>query len=214
MWLVSQVSRIGQTVHSFGQELQEMLKEPDQLKETAKLKIPAAAMPKVLDISSSISNFSAPPPTTDYKFDMNLHVELAKELLQIDEKLARIRFEMVPKVMQDSDFWKNYFYRVFLIIQEHNLQLTSLPNDTLITNLNKELGNEQPKNLSESLHNEPENSKERLMNEPENVREALSKEPENENFMLGNEPENAEMADDIEFGSDWEREMEKELNEQ
>lgn len=38
-----------------------------------------------------------------------------------DQQLEKMRFELVPKIITEENFWKNYFYRVSLICQASDL---------------------------------------------------------------------------------------------
>ena len=38
-------------------------------------------------------------------------------VLEHDENLIEMRFQLVPKVTKEVDFWRNYFYRISLIKQ-------------------------------------------------------------------------------------------------
>ncbi|XP_072272844.1 synapse-associated protein 1 [Pyxicephalus adspersus] len=49
---------------------------------------------------------------------------VALVMLQEDELLNRMRFDLVPKLVKEEVFWRNYFYRVSLIKQ--SAQLTAL----------------------------------------------------------------------------------------
>ncbi|XP_044945271.1 synapse-associated protein 1 isoform X3 [Mustela lutreola] len=49
---------------------------------------------------------------------------VALVMLQEDELLSRMRFALVPKLVKEEVFWRNYFYRVSLIKQ--SAQLTAL----------------------------------------------------------------------------------------
>jgi len=42
--------------------------------------------------------------------------------LKEDPKLSEMRYELVPKVVKEDEFWKNYFYRVNLIKQSFDLK--------------------------------------------------------------------------------------------
>lgn len=42
-------------------------------------------------------------------------------LLKEDENLNKMRFEIVPKLVNEESFWRNYFYRVSLIKQSNSL---------------------------------------------------------------------------------------------
>lgn len=38
-----------------------------------------------------------------------------------DAELEKMRFELVPKIITEENFWRNYFYRVSLICQAGDL---------------------------------------------------------------------------------------------
>lgn len=38
-----------------------------------------------------------------------------------DTALEKMRFELVPKIITEENFWRNYFYRVSLICQAGDL---------------------------------------------------------------------------------------------
>lgn len=38
-----------------------------------------------------------------------------------DPALEKMRFELVPKIITEENFWRNYFYRVSLICQAEDL---------------------------------------------------------------------------------------------
>ena len=42
---------------------------------------------------------------------------MALALLEVDSSLKEMRFQLVPKVSKEEDFWRNYFYRVSLLKQ-------------------------------------------------------------------------------------------------
>ncbi|KAI3386620.1 hypothetical protein SNEBB_008752 [Seison nebaliae] len=90
----------------------------------------------ILEISKEESNFLRPPPSsileeeTSYddddgeekvnekkflKVSVGRQLELAKMLLKEDDNLKKIRYELVPKKINENDFWRNYFYRVSLV---------------------------------------------------------------------------------------------------
>jgi len=56
-----------------------------------------------------------PPTTTDFNFDQ-MHAT-AMATLQEDPNLRIMRFQLVPKQINEERFWRNYFYRVALIKQ-------------------------------------------------------------------------------------------------
>ena len=42
---------------------------------------------------------------------------VALAVLEHDPNLTEMRFQLVPKVTKEVDFWRNYFYRISLIKQ-------------------------------------------------------------------------------------------------
>ncbi|TPX42067.1 hypothetical protein SeLEV6574_g05781 [Synchytrium endobioticum] len=75
----------------------------------------------IMDLSKDPRNFLLPPPSagTDGDgqsvFDFTDYQSTAAGALRYDANLATLRFELVPKLISETDFWKNYFYRVSLI---------------------------------------------------------------------------------------------------
>lgn len=65
-----------------------------------------------------------PPAGVQFHFEMDQMYPLAAVMLEEDELLNRMRFDLVPKQVKEEVFWRNYFYRVSLIKQ--SAQLTAL----------------------------------------------------------------------------------------
>eukprot|EP00069_Balaena_mysticetus_P010035 bmy_01261T0 len=65
-----------------------------------------------------------PPAGVQFNFDFDQMYPVALVMLQEDELLSRMRFALVPKLVKEEVFWRNYFYRVSLIKQ--SAQLTAL----------------------------------------------------------------------------------------
>ncbi|XP_029843485.2 synapse-associated protein 1 isoform X1 [Ixodes scapularis] len=77
---------------------------------------------QVLSLSADKRNFVRSPPSgVQFEFDMDTMSPVAMALLQEDSNLEKMRFEIVPKLIPESDFWRNYFYRVSLIKQSTQL---------------------------------------------------------------------------------------------
>ncbi|XP_035017441.1 synapse-associated protein 1 isoform X2 [Hippoglossus stenolepis] len=80
---------------------------------------------QVLALSADKRNFLRDPPAgVQFHFDMEQMYPLAAVMLEEDELLNRMRFDLVPKHVKEEAFWRNYFYRVSLIKQ--SAQLTEL----------------------------------------------------------------------------------------
>nr|XP_027195640.1 synapse-associated protein 1-like isoform X2 [Dermatophagoides pteronyssinus] len=81
---------------------------------------------EILSLSQDKRNFvRSPPAGVEFPFDMNDSYPIALALLREDPELAKMRYEIVPKLVNEETFWKNYFYRVSLIKQDPNLSNSS-----------------------------------------------------------------------------------------
>ncbi|KAL6722411.1 hypothetical protein Aduo_019987 [Ancylostoma duodenale] len=74
------------------------------------------AKKKILALSLDPHNFIRESPG-ECEFDETTMQAMAKRLIEIDPNLSRVRFELVPKQLNEEKFWHNYFYRVSLIRQ-------------------------------------------------------------------------------------------------
>ncbi|KAM3626253.1 uncharacterized protein V6R79_025631 [Siganus canaliculatus] len=80
---------------------------------------------QILALSADKRNFLRDPPAgVQFNFDMEQMYPLATVMLEEDQLLNRMRFDLVPKHVKEEVFWRNYFYRVSLIKQ--SAQLTAL----------------------------------------------------------------------------------------
>ncbi|KAI9338950.1 hypothetical protein DFJ73DRAFT_847250 [Zopfochytrium polystomum] len=83
----------------------------------------AALKEQILALSSDKRNFVVDPPEgTDFVFNMDTSLNLAMALLKADPNLEKTRFNLVPKVVKEPVFWRNYFYRVSLLSQSAALE--------------------------------------------------------------------------------------------
>ncbi|XP_043573206.1 synapse-associated protein 1-like isoform X2 [Chiloscyllium plagiosum] len=113
-------------------------KEQEKFVKEKKSKMTASALPpwagcndeetvrhQVLSLSTERRNFLRDPPTgVRFNFDFDKIAPVAIVMLREDETLSKMRFELVPKLVKEEQFWRNYFYRVSLIKQ--SAQLSSL----------------------------------------------------------------------------------------
>lgn len=87
---------------------------------------------QILSLSLDRRNFlRCPPSGVQFQFDFEAMYPIALATLAEDPNLEKIRFELVPKLVNEENFWKNYFYRVSLIKQ--STQLSSLAQETSST---------------------------------------------------------------------------------
>uniref|UniRef100_A0A8C6LHJ8 Synapse-associated protein 1 n=1 Tax=Nothobranchius furzeri TaxID=105023 RepID=A0A8C6LHJ8_NOTFU len=118
--------------------LGEFQKEQEKFVQEKKAKKSEAAVPpwvgyneeetiqqQILALSADKRNFLRDPPAgVQFHFDMEQMYPLAAVMLEEDQLLNRMRFDLVPKHVKEEVFWRNYFYRVSLIKQ--SAQLTAL----------------------------------------------------------------------------------------
>lgn len=75
-----------------------------------------------LSLSTDRRNFvRSPPAGVDFQFDYDISYPIAIATMTEDPNLEKMRFELVPKVISEENFWRNYFYRVSLICQANEL---------------------------------------------------------------------------------------------
>ncbi|XP_041495904.1 synapse-associated protein 1-like [Microtus oregoni] len=80
---------------------------------------------QILALSADKRNFLRDPPAgVQFNFDFDQMYPVALVMLQEDELLSKMRFALVPKLVKEEVFWRNYFYRISLIKQ--SAQLTAL----------------------------------------------------------------------------------------
>ncbi|KAK7580529.1 hypothetical protein V9T40_001158 [Parthenolecanium corni] len=82
----------------------------------------ASLKEQCLALSTDKKNFvRSPPAGADFKFEYEVSYPIAMATLAEDPNLEKMRFELVPKVISEEKFWRNYFYRVSLICQANEL---------------------------------------------------------------------------------------------
>ncbi|XP_076760730.1 synapse-associated protein 47kD isoform X1 [Xylocopa sonorina] len=87
-----------------------------------------------LSLSTDQRNFLRPPPEgVDFPWDFEAVQPMAQATLALDPNLESMRFRLVPKEISEENFWRNYFYRVSVLRQSH--ELNTMANQT--ENLNQ-----------------------------------------------------------------------------
>lgn len=77
---------------------------------------------EILSLSADRRNFvRAPPAGVEFEFDYDRLYPIALAIMNEDKELEKMRFELVPKIITEENFWRNYFYRVSLICQAGDL---------------------------------------------------------------------------------------------
>jgi len=155
---------------------------------------------QILALSKDKRNFlRAPPAGAQFEFDYTKSQPLALAVLEHDKNLIEMRFQLVPKVTKEVDFWRNYFYRISLIKQsaepidltdvvvEEAKESNSADESEEIKNLEEEFASEEVGTKSEDL---PQWEKE-----------------------LQDELQEYEVVEEDETNGEWEKELEDMLGE-
>ncbi|KAL7983732.1 hypothetical protein Chor_000608 [Crotalus horridus] len=103
---------------------------------------------QILALSADRRNFLRDPPAgVQFNFDFDQIYPVAMVMLQEDELLNRMRFDLVPKHVKEEMFWRNYFYRVSLIKQ--SAQLTALAAQQAVRK--EKNGSEEDRQLTDNV---------------------------------------------------------------
>ncbi|XP_067867801.1 synapse-associated protein 1-like isoform X1 [Heterodontus francisci] len=189
---------------------------------------------QILSLSTERRNFLRDPPAgVQFNFDFDSIAPVAIVMLREDELLSKMRFELVPKLVKEEQFWRNYFYRVSLIKQ--SAQLSSLAAqqaegskeeleylEKSITVTDSALSKTPPvpmKKQNESIEVHPLDTISTSPNANEFVSDAYDTSFLNQEDFLrgmeqlgisGGQPASVKDADDI---PEWEKELQRELQE-
>jgi len=101
---------------------------------------------EILGLSTDRRNFVRSPPTgVSFEWNYDEMLPVAKAILKDDPNLEKMRFELVPKVVSEENFWRNYFYRVMLLkesLSQETKKQDSIDTDEEDAELEKELNEE------------------------------------------------------------------------
>ncbi|XP_013788679.1 synapse-associated protein of 47 kDa-like [Limulus polyphemus] len=71
---------------------------------------------QILSLSQDKKNFLRSPPSgAQFNYDHDSFLPIVKALIENDPNLESMKQDLVPKLVTEESFWKNYFYRVSLI---------------------------------------------------------------------------------------------------
>lgn len=99
---------------------------------------------EITSLATERKNFVRNPPTgVIFEFDLDQFLPVAQATLAADPGLEKMRFELVPKVVTEEVFWRNYFYRVGLIRQSTELSSLEQPQESAAPNKDKESKKEE-----------------------------------------------------------------------
>ena len=73
---------------------------------------------KILALSKDERSFIEPPPEdTNFHFVYDDYSVVAMKLMEADPDIGKARFALVPRKVKEVHFWRNYFYRISLIVE-------------------------------------------------------------------------------------------------
>ncbi|KAF2896203.1 hypothetical protein ILUMI_09962 [Ignelater luminosus] len=114
-----------------------------------------------LSLSGDRRNFLRNPPAgLDFHFDYEASFPTALAIMEEDSVLVKMRYNLVPKLIKEVDFWRNYFYRINLICRANELKLIHSHESSSEIELFNRTKNE---NLESSPETEAQRSADSLM---------------------------------------------------
>lgn len=94
----------------------------------------AEARARVMKLSMDDKTFLVPPPPiTGFVYDVEASAGVAERLTQIDPLLSSKRFKLVPKRIDERNFWLNYFYRIHLVVDALGASSPSLAAEAVVS---------------------------------------------------------------------------------
>jgi len=78
---------------------------------------------RILKLTKDQTNFIAKAPDSSiFSFDMKAATPYATKAIELDQDLRKLRFKLVPQKVPETEFWRNYFYRVSLIREQLSVE--------------------------------------------------------------------------------------------
>jgi len=78
----------------------------------------------ILNLTKSKRNFlNSPPEDIGFTFDYPTSMPQALAAVNADPKLNMARFYLVPTYIKEEEFWRNWFYRVQIILTAYGLEM-------------------------------------------------------------------------------------------
>ncbi|XP_019867671.2 synapse-associated protein of 47 kDa-like [Aethina tumida] len=151
-----------------------------------------------LTLSTDKRNFiKSPPAGVNYEFDYDMSYPMAIAIMKQDPNLEKMRYNLVPRVISERNFWKNYFYRLSLICHAYELSFISNDKDTKSgTNLMTSDVTTNSINIDQNNHEFVSDTLEPTTEDLIEVQEGMKK------LIMGSKTKD----------EDWERELEAELD--
>lgn len=148
-----------------------------------------------LSLSRDRRNFLRNPPAgVNFQFDYEASFPTALAVMEQDPDLVKMRYNLVPKLIKEEDFWRNYFYRISLICRVNELALISRNESSNEIELFDQINNDDIE-----FSTKPD-----AQRRVENLEESWEKELESElqDYAVIGQDENCNVQDDNEYEVD------------
>ncbi|CAG5056953.1 unnamed protein product [Parnassius apollo] len=123
----------------------------------------AALKEECLSLSTDRRNFvRAPPAGVEFEFDYDKMYPVAVAIMSEDPNLETMRFDLVPKVITEENFWRNYFYRLSLICQANEADAAAVRQPSADDSQDQKLASERLISKEKSSQESIDNAKERI----------------------------------------------------
>eukprot|EP01083_Nonionella_stella_P081895 225838_1 len=155
----------------------------------------------ILKLCEDHNNFliKAPSSSSVFQFDLEYALPYAHCALDQDPILPQIRFKLVPRKLNEEQFWKNYFYRVNVIRESLGIAKLdfSIPPIPSTSHTPSASATDTKEEITESKDKEASHSRSKSKNEViEPPTDELKMDLSNSNLMPSSE-HITEMANDI-----------------
>ncbi|XP_059140642.1 synapse-associated protein 1-like isoform X2 [Physella acuta] len=179
---------------------------------------------QILALSQDKRNFVRNPPSgVQFQFDFSSAYPIALATLQEDPNLQKMRFDLVPKQVNEETFWRNYFYRVSLIRQSSQLASSlaqqsgkSSSSSSRRSSTGSEHKDAAPQAKSPGGHNNDEAMVDTAPTQDEFVSDAFGEQTIDEEDIRKEMEQQLRVASDLKEVSEgaWKQELEEKLLEQ
>ncbi|CAK1594201.1 unnamed protein product [Parnassius mnemosyne] len=123
----------------------------------------AALKEECLSLSTDRRNFvRAPPAGVEFEFDYDKMYPVAVAIMGEDPNLEKMRFDLVPKVITEENFWRNYFYRLSLICQANEADAAAVRQPSADDSQDKILASERLISKEKSSQESIDDAKKRI----------------------------------------------------
>jgi len=99
---------------------------------------------RILKLTKDQTNFIAKAPDSSvFSFDMKAATPYATKAIEMDGDLRKLRFKLVPQKVPETEFWRNYFYRVSLLREQLSVEPLNLSSEAKIVSDENKAVNEE-----------------------------------------------------------------------